>query len=133
MHRLRRIRSAAQEQADDRGAIAAAPRAGRALHAELVRNGLVAWTSGNVSARVPGEDLMVIKPSGVSFDDLTPDAMVVCDLDGSVVEGDLAPSSDTATHAYVYRDDARRGRRGAHPQRATRRRGPPAARRSRAC
>ncbi|TYB95308.1 L-ribulose-5-phosphate 4-epimerase [Micromonospora sp. WP24] len=74
-----------------------------ALHAELVRNNLVAWTSGNVSARVPGHDLMVIKPSGVSYDDLRPDNMVVCDLDGTVVEGDLSPSSDTDAHAYVYR------------------------------
>jgi L-ribulose-5-phosphate 4-epimerase len=74
-----------------------------ALHAELPRAGLVAWTSGNLSARVPGEDLMVIKPSGVSYDDLRPESMVVCDLDGDVVDGDLAPSSDTASHAYVYR------------------------------
>jgi L-ribulose-5-phosphate 4-epimerase len=74
-----------------------------ALHAELVRYGLVVWTAGNVSARVPGEDLMVIKPSGVSYDELTPEAMIVCDLDGTVVEGDLSPSSDTAAHAYVYR------------------------------
>src|SRR5215210_7289264 len=75
-----------------------------ALHAELVRNDLVAWTSGNLSGRVPGEDLMVIKASGVSFDDLTPEAMVVCDLEGTVVRGELAPSSDTLTHAYVYRE-----------------------------
>ena len=74
-----------------------------ALHGELVRYGLVAWTSGNISARVPGADLMVIKPSGVSYDDLTPESMVVCDLQGRVVDGDLSPSSDTATHAYVYR------------------------------
>jgi L-ribulose-5-phosphate 4-epimerase len=74
-----------------------------ALHAELVRYGLVVWTAGNVSARVPGEDLMVIKPSGVSYDELTPEAMIVCDLDGTVVEGGLSPSSDTAAHAYVYR------------------------------
>ena len=74
-----------------------------ALHAELVRYGLVVWTSGNVSARVPGHDLLVIKPSGVSYDDLTPESMIVCDLDGTVVEGDFAPSSDTAAHAYVYR------------------------------
>jgi L-ribulose-5-phosphate 4-epimerase len=74
-----------------------------ALHAELVRYGLVAWTAGNVSGRVPGEDLFVIKPSGISYDDLNPDAIVVCDLDGKVVEGDLDPSSDTAAHAYVYR------------------------------
>jgi L-ribulose-5-phosphate 4-epimerase len=74
-----------------------------ALHAELVRYGLVVWTSGNVSARVPGHDLMVIKPSGVSYDDLTPDNMVVCDFDGAVVDGGLSPSSDTAAHGYVYR------------------------------
>jgi L-ribulose-5-phosphate 4-epimerase len=74
-----------------------------ALHGELVRYGLVVWTAGNVSARVPDAELFVIKPSGVSYDDLTPDAMIVCDLDGERVAGDLAPSSDTAAHAYVYR------------------------------
>jgi L-ribulose-5-phosphate 4-epimerase len=74
-----------------------------ALHAELPRNGLVAWTSGNLSARVPGEELMVIKASGVSYAELTPEAIVVCDLHGGLVEGDLAPSSDAATHGYVYR------------------------------
>jgi L-ribulose-5-phosphate 4-epimerase len=73
------------------------------LHAALVENNLVAWTSGNISARVPGTELMVIKPSGVSYADLTPASMVVCDLDGQVVEGSLSPSSDTATHGYVYR------------------------------
>jgi L-ribulose-5-phosphate 4-epimerase len=73
-----------------------------ALHAELVRYGLVVWTAGNVSARVPGEDLMVIKPSGVSYDDLDADAMIVCTLDGEVVEGERSPSSDTAAHAFVY-------------------------------
>jgi L-ribulose-5-phosphate 4-epimerase len=73
------------------------------LHAALVRAGLVAWTSGNVSERVPGTDLVVIKPSGVTYDELTPDAMVVVDLDGSIVEGRLSPSSDTASHLYVYR------------------------------
>ncbi|MBT2233954.1 L-ribulose-5-phosphate 4-epimerase [Nonomuraea sp. NEAU-A123] len=73
------------------------------LHAELVRNNLVAWTAGNVSGRIPGEDLFVIKPSGVSYDELTPENMVVCDLDGNLVEGEHAPSSDTAAHAYVYR------------------------------
>lgn len=75
-----------------------------ALHAELTRYGLVVWTAGNISARVPGLDLMVIKPSGVSYEDLTPDSMIVCDLHGSVVDGDLRPSSDTAAHAYVYRE-----------------------------
>ena len=73
------------------------------LHGELTRNGLVTWTAGNVSARVPGRDLMVIKPSGVSYDELTPASMVVCDLHGTVVDGEHAPSSDTAAHAYVYR------------------------------
>ncbi|GAB1824623.1 L-ribulose-5-phosphate 4-epimerase [Herbidospora sp. RD11066] len=74
-----------------------------ALHSELVRYGLVAWTAGNVSGRIPGEDLFVIKPSGVSYEDLTPESMVVCDLDGNLVEGDHSPSSDTAAHAYIYR------------------------------
>jgi L-ribulose-5-phosphate 4-epimerase len=74
-----------------------------ALHAELPRHGLVTWTSGNLSARVPGEELMVIKASGVPYPELTVDAIVVCDLDGGLVEGDLAPSSDAATHGYVYR------------------------------
>ena len=73
------------------------------LHAELPRNGLVVWTAGNVSARVPGADLLVIKPSGVSYDELTAGAMVVTDLDGVLVDGDRTPSSDTAAHAYVYR------------------------------
>lgn len=73
------------------------------LHRELTRYELVIWTAGNVSARVPGEDLMVIKPSGISYDDLGPESMVVTDLHGELVEGDLAPSSDTAAHAYVYR------------------------------
>lgn len=73
------------------------------LHAELVRWGLVTWTSGNVSARVPGADLLVIKPSGVGYDELTPASMVVTDLDGGLVDGVHSPSSDTAAHAYVYR------------------------------
>lgn len=73
------------------------------LHAELPRNGLVSWTAGNISARVPDAELLVIKPSGVSYDELSAEAMVVCDLDGHLVDGDFAPSSDTAAHAYVYR------------------------------
>jgi L-ribulose-5-phosphate 4-epimerase len=73
------------------------------LHAELTRNELVIWTAGNVSARVPGYELMVIKPSGVSYDDLDADAMVITDLDGTLVEGERNPSSDTAAHAYVYK------------------------------
>jgi L-ribulose-5-phosphate 4-epimerase len=74
------------------------------LHRELTRYELVIWTAGNVSARVPGRDLMVIKPSGVSYDALTPDAMVVTDLYGELVDGEHSPSSDTAAHAYVYRN-----------------------------
>ena len=73
------------------------------LHRELTRYELVIWTAGNVSARVPGRDLMVIKPSGVSYDALTPESMVVTDLHGALVEGEHSPSSDTAAHAYVYR------------------------------
>jgi L-ribulose-5-phosphate 4-epimerase len=79
------------------------------LHGELTRNGLVAWTSGNISERVPDSDLLVIKPSGLSYADLTPESMVVVDLDGNVVDGDLSPSSDTATHAFVYRSLERVG------------------------
>ena len=73
------------------------------LHRELTRYGLVIWTAGNVSARVPGHALMVIKASGVAYDELTAATMVVTDLFGARVEGDFAPSSDTAAHAYVYR------------------------------
>jgi L-ribulose-5-phosphate 4-epimerase len=73
------------------------------LHGHLTRYQLVVWTAGNVSARVPGHDLLVIKPSGVDYDDLTPENMVVCDLDGRVVDGEHAPSSDTEAQAYVYR------------------------------
>ncbi|MFY1670549.1 L-ribulose-5-phosphate 4-epimerase [Plantactinospora sp. WMMB334] len=73
------------------------------LHEQLTRWELVTWTSGNVSARVPGAELMVIKPSGVSYDDLTPESMVVTTLDGDVVDGTRSPSSDTDAHAYVYR------------------------------
>lgn len=76
------------------------------LHAELPRNNLVAWTSGNISARDPESGLVVIKPSGVKFRDLTPENMVVVDLDGKVVEGDYKASSDTASHCYIYRQMA---------------------------
>ena len=79
-----------------------------ALHAELVRNGLVTWTGGNVSGRVPGADVFVIKPSGVSYDELSPENMIVCGLDGEIIPdtpgSERAPSSDTAAHAYVYRN-----------------------------
>ncbi|MCK9792443.1 L-ribulose-5-phosphate 4-epimerase [Isoptericola sp. 4D.3] len=89
-----------------RAAVDAAKEKVAALHAELPRWELVVWTAGNVSERVAnpdGEDLLVIKPSGVAYDDITPGSMVVCDLDANLVEGDRAPSSDTAAHAYVYR------------------------------
>jgi L-ribulose-5-phosphate 4-epimerase len=74
-----------------------------ALHNELVRYALVTWTAGNVSERVPGSELFVIKGSGVSYDGLSWEGITVCDLDGNVVDGVRAPSSDTAAHAYVYR------------------------------
>ncbi|ROP27079.1 L-ribulose 5-phosphate 4-epimerase [Pseudokineococcus lusitanus] len=73
------------------------------LHAELVRNGLVVWTGGNVSARVLGADLFLIKPSGLSYDDLDAASMVLCTLDGEAVDPAQQPSSDTGSHAYVYR------------------------------
>jgi L-ribulose-5-phosphate 4-epimerase len=78
-------------------------RAVAALHDVLVRNGLVTWTSGNISGRVPGTELMVIKPSGVAYAELTPESMVLCDLNGIRIAGDFSPSSDTASHAYIYR------------------------------
>jgi L-ribulose-5-phosphate 4-epimerase len=74
---------------------------------ELPKNDLVKLTSGNVSGRDPKSGLVVIKPSGVTWEELAPENMVVVDLDGNVVEGDLNPSTDTDTHLYVYqhRDD----------------------------
>jgi L-ribulose-5-phosphate 4-epimerase len=90
--------------APDRDRVAAVRHEVSTLHAELVRYGLVAWTAGNVSGRVPGSDLFVIKPSGVDYDEIAPEKMILCDLDGTVVDGDLTPSSDTAAHAYVYRE-----------------------------
>jgi L-ribulose-5-phosphate 4-epimerase len=73
------------------------------LHAELPRHGLVVWTGGNVSVRDPASGLVAIKPSGVRYEDLTAESMVVLDLDGTVVDGELNPSSDTASHLYIYR------------------------------
>jgi L-ribulose-5-phosphate 4-epimerase len=73
------------------------------LHAELPKNNLVAWTSGNISARDPESGLVVIKPSGVKFEDLTPENMVIVNLDGEIVESDYKASSDTASHCYIYR------------------------------
>lgn len=74
------------------------------LNVELVRNNLLAWTSGNVSGRDPTTGLIVIKPSGIRYDALTPENMAVVDLDGKTVEGGFKPSSDTLAHAYVYRN-----------------------------
>jgi L-ribulose-5-phosphate 4-epimerase len=73
------------------------------LHDELPRNGLAVWTGGNISARDPDTGLVAIKPSGVRYGELTAERMVVVDLDGQIVEGDLKPSSDTASHLYIYR------------------------------
>jgi L-ribulose-5-phosphate 4-epimerase len=74
-----------------------------ALNIDLQRYGLVAWTSGNVSERLSDGKSFIIKPSGVKYEDLQPSQMVICDLEGAVIEGTLAPSSDTKTHAYIYR------------------------------
>lgn len=74
-----------------------------ALHAQLPLNNLVAWTSGNLSARDPETNLVVIKPSGIRFEHLTPQNMVVVDIDGKFVEGDYKASSDTTSHCYIYR------------------------------
>jgi L-ribulose-5-phosphate 4-epimerase len=73
------------------------------LHLELPKNNLVVWTSGNVSARDPETNLVVIKPSGVRYEHLRAEQMVVVNPEGEVVEGDLKPSSDTASHLYIYR------------------------------
>jgi L-ribulose-5-phosphate 4-epimerase len=73
------------------------------LHAELPKNNLVAWTSGNVSARDPESGYVVIKPSGIKFPDLTPENMVVVSIEGDIVEGNYKASSDTASHCYIYR------------------------------
>jgi L-ribulose-5-phosphate 4-epimerase len=75
-----------------------------ALNLELPRNGLVAWTSGNVSARDPSSGLVVIKPSGLRYEELTPEKLVVVDPDGKLVDGSLRPSSDTTSHLVIYRE-----------------------------
>jgi len=69
----------------------------------LPRSGLVTWTSGNVSGRDPDSGYVVIKPSGVRYEALTPADMVVLDADGKVVQGRLKPSVDAPTHLYIYR------------------------------
>jgi L-ribulose-5-phosphate 4-epimerase len=73
------------------------------LHLELPKNDLVKWTGGNVSARDPETGYVAIKPSGVRYEVLAPEHMVIVDLEGNVIEGDLKPSSDTASHLYIYR------------------------------
>ncbi|MGC8875358.1 MAG: class II aldolase/adducin family protein, partial [Chloroflexia bacterium] len=73
------------------------------LHLELPKNRLVVWTGGNVSARDHESGLVLIKPSGVRYEELRPEHFVVLTLDGEIVEGELAPSSDTASHLYIYR------------------------------
>lgn len=70
------------------------------LHQDLYKAGLVVWTGGNISQRV--DQGFLIKPSGLSYDELSPESMVLCDLAGNVLEGEYSPSSDTAAHAYVY-------------------------------
>jgi L-ribulose-5-phosphate 4-epimerase len=73
------------------------------LNLALPANNLVVWTSGNVSVRDPDSGYVVIKPSGVRFEDLQPHQMVVVKLDGEMIEGNLKASSDTASHLYIYR------------------------------
>jgi len=73
------------------------------LHLELPRNNLVTWTSGNISARDFESNLVVIKPSGIMYEELNPQNMVIVNIDGQIIEGNYKPSSDTATHLYIYR------------------------------
>lgn len=73
------------------------------LHLELPKNNLITWTTGNISGRDPETGYVVIKPSGVMYVDLTPEKLIVLNINGKVVEGDLKPSSDAATHLYIYR------------------------------
>ena len=74
-----------------------------ALHLELPKHNLVVWTGGNVSARDAETGLVVIKASGVRYEEMRPEHMVVVDLDGKIIEGNLKPSSDTASHLYIYK------------------------------
>lgn len=73
------------------------------LHQELPKNDLVRWTGGNVSARDPGSGMVVIKASGIRFEEIRPKHMVVLDIDGNLVEGDFKPSSDVYSHIYIYK------------------------------
>jgi L-ribulose-5-phosphate 4-epimerase len=73
------------------------------LNQALPENGLVTWTSGNVSIRDPETNYVAIKASGVKFPDLTAESIVVVDQQGNLIDGQLKPSSDTASHLYIYR------------------------------
>jgi L-ribulose-5-phosphate 4-epimerase len=73
------------------------------LHLELPKYHLVVWTGGNASIRDPETGLVAIKPSGVRYEDLAAGKMIVLDLDGRIQEGGLKPSSDAASHLYIYR------------------------------
>ncbi len=92
---------------DVQASVRATRERGARLHAELPATGLVVWTAGNVSERVPGAELFVIKPSGVRYSELSPDNMTVCTLEGEKIDdgtpASLSPSSDTAAVAYVFR------------------------------
>jgi len=76
------------------------------LHLELPRNNLVVWTGGNVSARDAETGLVVIKASGIRYEEMRPEHMVVVDLEGRIIEGNFKPSSDTASHLYIYKHRA---------------------------
>ncbi len=103
------------------------------LHLELPKHDLVVWTGGNVSARDPETGLVAIKPSGVRYEQLRPEHMVVLDLEGHIVEGDLKPSSDTYSHLYIYRHRPDVGGGWCTPTPAMPRLLPPSASRFRSC
>ena len=69
----------------------------------LIENNLVMWTSGNASARDPETGYVIIKPSGVPFKELTKENLVIVDIEGNIIEGNLSPSVDTSSHLYVYK------------------------------
>jgi L-ribulose-5-phosphate 4-epimerase len=73
------------------------------LHLELLKNNLVAWTGGNVSARDAESGMVVIKASGIRYEEMKPEHMVVVDMNGKVVEGNYKPSSDVFSHLYIYK------------------------------
>ena len=73
------------------------------MNMELPKNNLVTWTSGNVSGRDSETGYVIIKPSGISYDLLSPENLVIIDLQGNIIEGDLMPSVDTDSHLYIYR------------------------------